>query len=574
MAHRSRRLTKTRDRPLTEPRRRVLEFVVPKMEKPLSVHGTKLHPADPSEDYRQKLARIALGEMLEFVSVLTVEGTLLECSRRALEAAGLTHADVVGKPFWETHWWTTSPRAKSDLRAAVLRAAGGERTECEAEVFRRKGSPETTFLHVTLLPVRDDDGRVVLLVSEGREITEMRARDLELAEHRRKLAQLCAELSDQDRLKDEFLATLAHELRNPLAPIRTGVHVLRRAGNNPALLEKVSLIMERQLEQMVRLVDDLLDVSRISRNKLELRRSRVDLSAVVESALEMSRPAVDAASHELDVVLPPTPIELDADAVRLAQVFSNLLDNAAKYTAPGGRIWFSAETRDSAGKREVVVRVRDTGVGISADKLPHIFEMFVQAAPAFDRSQGGLGIGLTLAQRLVGMHGGTLKAFSDGAGKGSEFVIHLPVTTELGDVPAHAGRDSEQKSERLRHRILVVDDNRDSAEMLATMLQVWGHEVTLAHDGLKALERGEALLPRVAFLDIGMPVLNGYETARRIRRSTWGKGMTLVAVTGLGHEDDKRRSREAGFDAHLVKPVDLTDIEQLLGALNAPERGA
>jgi CheY-like chemotaxis protein len=330
--------------------------------------------------------------------------------------------------------------------------------------------------------------------------------------------------------------------------------------------------MERQLQQMVRLVDDLLDVSRISRNKLELRKEWVELAAVVQRAVETSRPLIEAAAHQLTVSLPPEPILLDADPVRLAQAFSNLLNNAAKYSERAGRIWLTAELASGGREppREVVVRVRDTGVGIPADKLPHVFEMFMQVERSLERSQGGLGIGLTLVQRLVQMHEGSVEAHSDGPGKGSEFIVRLPVVI----VPKpqgvqERGGNGESARARVRRRILVVDDNRDSADSLAMMLKLLGHDVATAHDGLAAVERVRAFQPDVALLDLGMPKLNGYDAARRIRQQPWGQGLVLIALTGWGQEEDMQRSQEAGFDYHLVKPVELAALEKLLAGLES-----
>jgi PAS domain S-box-containing protein len=369
---------------------------------------------------------------------------------------------------------------------------------------------------------------------------------------------LVRQLQEQDRRKDEFLATLAHELRNPLAPIRNGLQLLRLAGGNPATLNQARPMMERQVQQMVRLVDDLLDVSRINRNKLELRKEWVELAGVVRSAVETSRPLIEAAAHELTVSLPREPVLLDADPVRLAQAFSNLLNNAAKYSERGGHIWLTAEHLGS----EIMVRVRDTGIGVPADKLPHIFEMFVQVDRSLERSQGGLGIGLTLVQRLVQMHGGSVEARSDGPGKGSEFVVRLPVVSV--PKPQDSQGSGEAAGQQVRHRILVVDDNRDSADSLAMMLKLLGHEVATAHDGLQAVEMVGAFQPNVALLDLGMPKLNGYDAARRIR-DKWGKNdLVLIALTGWGQEEDRRRTREAGFNHHLVKPVDLDALQKLI----------
>jgi PAS domain S-box-containing protein len=375
-------------------------------------------------------------------------------------------------------------------------------------------------------------------------------------------------LREQDRMKDEFLATLAHELRNPLAPIRTGIQLIRQAGTTPVLLEKTTPVIERQLQQLVRLVDDLLDVSRISRDKLELRKEWTDLDTIVRSALETSLPLIEAAGHQVTVSLPSEPVVLEADGVRLAQALANLLNNAAKYTNPRGHIWITGELSQSqsAGPGDLIVRVRDNGVGIPAEKLGQIFDMFVQVDQSLERAHGGLGIGLTLAQRLVQMHGGALAATSDGPGTGSEFVMRLPVSVR----PDAAARlPAVFPVNAVRRRVLVVDDNHDSVEMMATMLELLGHDVAAAHDGVEAVEQVRSVRPDIAFLDLGMSKLNGYEAARRIRELPGGDRVMLVALTGWGQEEDRRRSREAGFDAHLVKPADVIAIQALLDGLGA-----
>jgi PAS domain S-box-containing protein len=369
-------------------------------------------------------------------------------------------------------------------------------------------------------------------------------------------------LREADRRKDDFLATLAHELRNPLAPLRTGLHLLRLAGPDRATAEQALAVMERQLAQMVRLIDDLMDLSRITRGKLRLRKERVDLADVVRSAVETARPLIETSAHRLAVALPPEPVWLDADPTRLAQVLANLLNNAAKYTERGGDISLTAARAEG----EVVVSVRDTGIGIAAEHLPRLFEMFSQAAPALERSQGGLGIGLALVEGLVEMHGGTVAAKSEGPGKGSELVVRLPVA-DASPVPAPSVPGGERPGASLGRRVLVADDNRDAADSLATMLRLAGHEVHAAHDGQEAVEAAAWFRPEVALLDIGMPRLNGYEAARRIRELPWGKGVVLVAVTGWGQEEDRRRAREAGFDHHLTKPADPAAIERLLAGV-------
>jgi len=371
-------------------------------------------------------------------------------------------------------------------------------------------------------------------------------------------AQLYRELRDADQRKDEFLATLAHELRNPLAPLRNGLQVLRLSGSSGGLADEARSMMERQLSQMVRLVDDLLDVSRITRNKLALKKQRVELAAVVQSAIETSRPLIEQSGHEFTLTLPPAPIYLDADLARLAQVFSNLLNNAAKYTEPGGTISLVGEVDGG----EIVVRVSDNGLGIPAESLPQIFQMFSQVDRNLERAQGGLGIGLTLVRRLVEMHDGQVEAYSDGPGWGSQFVVRLPVIKATQQAaPSQAEDDVSTTAKR---RILVVDDNRDSATSLSMMLTLMGNETQTAYDGLAALEVAEMFRPDVILLDIGLPKLNGYDACRRIREQAWSKGIVIVALTGWGQEEDRRRSQDAGFDHHLVKPVDPTDLSRLL----------
>jgi CheY-like chemotaxis protein/two-component sensor histidine kinase len=368
---------------------------------------------------------------------------------------------------------------------------------------------------------------------------------------------------EADRRKDEFLATLAHELRNPLAPIRNALEVQRLAGDDRPAVERSRQMMERQLRQMVRLVDDLLDVSRITRGKLELQRERVDLAAVVGSALETSRPLIDASKHQISVSLPQRPLTLEADAVRLAQVVSNLLNNAAKYTPEGGRIWLSAEAEAGSA----VIRVRDTGLGIPGEMLGRVFDMFMQMDQSLERAQGGLGIGLTLVKRLVEMHGGTVEAHSDGPGKGSELVVRLPLAAGEAetDALARAAGDARKQPPPSR-RILVVDDNQDSADTLAMLLELHGNEVQVAYDGPEALAAARDFGPEVVFLDIGLPGMDGYEVARQMRAEPLlGKAM-LVAQTGWGQEEDKQRALDAGFDHHLTKPVDPAALDGLLAS--------
>jgi PAS domain S-box-containing protein len=371
-------------------------------------------------------------------------------------------------------------------------------------------------------------------------------------------------LKDGDRRKDEFLATLAHELRNPLAPIRNAVQIFRAKGSPVPELQWARDVIDRQVEQMTRLVDDLLDVSRITRGKIDLRKERVELATVVNNAVEGSRPLIEKWGHELTVKLPSEPVYLDADLTRLAQVLLNLLNNAAKYTEQGGRIWLTAE-KDGG---QVVIRVKDTGIGIPQEMLPRIFEMFTQVDRSLERSQGGLGIGLTLVQSLVEMHGGTVKVHSDGPGKGSEFVVRLPLATQAEDRGAQGTTGDRPAAAPAKCRILVVDDNQDSADSLAMLLRIMGNEVHTAHDGLEAVGAAGVFRPDVVVLDIGLPKLNGYEAGRRIREQQ-GEDVVLIALTGWGQEEDRRRSKEAGFNYHMTKPVEFDALQKVLAELKS-----
>ncbi len=375
-------------------------------------------------------------------------------------------------------------------------------------------------------------------------------------------------LKDADRRKDEFLATLSHELRNPLAPIRNAVEILRLESQSSPEMSWPLGVIDRQTRQMTRLIDDLLEVSRITRNRLELRKERVDLANVVQVAVETCLPLIKERGQRLSISLPADPIPLDADVARLAQVFSNLLNNAAKYSAKGAQIWLSAERRGS----EVFVTVKDEGLGISADMLPKVFEMFTQVDRYLERA-GGLGIGLTLVKRLVEMHGGSTSAKSEGPGKGSEFTVRLPLAIERAEAPVKGDKAKEQ-TPRSSLRILVVDDNRDSADTLGTMLRLAGNDIRTAYDGLAAVEAASAFRPHVVLLDIGMPILNGCDAARRIREQPWGKDVVLIAMTGWGQEKDKHSTKEAGFDHHLVKHVAPAALMQLLADLPLAARAA
>ncbi len=436
------------------------------------------------------------------------------------------------------------PVPSHELPLQISASQGVEIEDAELSLVFDDGHVRHIYGNTT--PLRNQDGLPRGAVGAFVDITELK-----------KVEQ---ELKEANRLKDEFLATLAHELRNPLAPIRNSLEVMKRASDNTGLVEQSRSTIERQISQMVRLVDDLLDVSRISRGKIELRLERVELQSIIHQAIETIRPAIQSAGHELIVMLPDQPVFLRADAVRLAQVFSNLLNNSCKYSEPSGRITLNMERLGN----DVLVSVKDAGIGIPPDMLTHIFGMFTQVDQALERSQGGLGIGLTLVERLVEMHGGSVSAFSEGLGRGSEFVVQLPLLTEDAPPPETTINAPPPK---MGHRILVVDDNRDSATTMAMLLRITGNETRTAFDGLEAVEVAATFKPDLVLLDLGLPKLNGYDTARKIREQPWGEQMVLVALTGWGQEEDRRKSAEAGFNVHLVKPVDHPTLTKLLAEL-------
>ncbi|HUE70420.1 MAG TPA: ATP-binding protein [Pirellulaceae bacterium] len=413
---------------------------------------------------------------------------------------------------------------------------------------------KTMFLNARPFPPDSKHPELILLAVE--DVSALRERAEELAE--------------AHRHKDEFLATLAHELRNPLAPIRNAVQYLGMEGLTDRDVKTGRDVISRQVTVMVRLVDDLLDMSRMSRNALDIRKQPVELASVVENAVESSRPLIQQCGHELTVSLPPDAIHLDADAIRLAQVFLNLLNNAAKYTKQGGHIWLTAIREGS----DAVVSVRDNGIGIPRDMLPRIFDMFTQVDRSLERSQAGLGIGLTLVRRLVDLHDGTIEARSNGPDQGSEFVVRLPFIQQPLEMPPNP--EGPRAAALSGSRILVVDDNKDSADSLAMLLRLKGNEIRIANDGLEAIDVAEAFHPQLVLLDIGIPKLNGYDVARRIRQQEWGRDVIIVALTGWGQDEDRRRSQEAGFNFHIVKPVELAALEKLLSGSQAatPSRRA
>jgi signal transduction histidine kinase len=437
------------------------------------------------------------------------------------------------------------PPERQDEEPALLeRLRRGERIE-HFETIRVTKDGRRIDISLSVSPMRNADGKVIGASKVARDITQ------------RKQAE--AALREADRRKDEFLATLAHELRNPLAPIRNSLHILRMTACNDMTAERVCEMMERQVNHMVRMVDDLMEVSRITRGLIELQKEETDLAAIIRSAVETSRPIIEAGEHQLAITIPPEPILLQGDSVRLSQVFANLLNNAAKYTDRGGQIWLSVKQE----KNEVVVSVRDTGIGISTPMLPKVFDMFMQADRSTHRSQGGLGIGLTLVKRLVELHEGSISVRSDGPGKGSEFIVRLPVNAVQ---PERTTKPPvSQRGDSLpQRRVLVVDDNKDSAASMGMLLKFLGTDVQVAYDGATALATIERYRPDVVLLDIGMPGMDGFEVARQVRQRAEFDSIMLIALTGWGQAEDRHRTQTAGFDHHLVKPADITALQSLL----------
>jgi PAS domain S-box-containing protein len=478
----------------------------------------------------------------------TLEGIITSWNRGAERLFGYTPEEAIGQSVTIL----IPPDRLDEERVILDRIRKGERVS-HYETVRRARDGRLLDISLTISPIITDDGEIIGASKVARDIRSQKEAE--------------RILHNADRRKDEFLALLAHELRNPLGPIRHAVKVLRAKAPSPSELQWATSIIERQAEHMSRLVDDLLDVSRITRGTIELRRERVDLAAVVKGAVEVTGAAIDKGEHRLTVTLPAEALYVEGDQTRLIQVVGNLLDNASKYTDAGGRISVSVERDGDAA----VIRVRDNGIGIAPNQLPHIFDMFMQGGFALERSQGGLGVGLALVERLVTLHNGTVTASSEGEGTGSEFTIRLPILTRVQERvlrvapaldPAPAPALAEQPNQHCR--VLVVDDNQDSADSLAMLLRLMGHEVRTAHDGLEGVAAAAAFQPNVAILDIGLPKLNGYEVAKRIRALPRGNEMVLVALTGWGQEEHRRASQEAGFNHHLTKPVAIEVLQRVL----------
>jgi PAS domain S-box-containing protein len=531
------------------------------LERPLRVAAlvssvrTALRARSRQYEAREHLSRLERSErdLREFFENAAVglhwvgpDGIVIRVNKTELNMLGYSRDEYVGQHIAKFH------ADKSTIDDILRRLIAGEiLIDYEARLLCKDGSTRDVLIDSS---VHWEDGRFKHTRCFTRDITD------------RKRAERA--LREADRRKDEFLAMLAHELRNQLAPIRNSLHILNLTSRNDPAIVRVGEMMERQVNHMVRLVDDLMEVSRITRGKIELKREPVEVAGIVRSAVETSRPLIEAAGHQLDVEIPAEALVLEGDSVRLTQVIANLLNNAAKYTPDGGRIWLSV--RREGG--ELTVSVKDTGSGIPPDMLPQVFELFTQVDRS-TRTQGGLGIGLTLVKSLVQMHGGTVEAKSGGMGRGSEFIVRLPLTE-------HRAPKTESIEVAHRHarigprRVLVVDDNRDAADSLAMLLRLLGADVRIVYGGPEALGVLEEFLPDVVLLDIGMPGMDGHEVARRIRQVPALQKVLLIAMTGWGQEEDRRRSTDAGFDYHLIKPADVGALETLLLSTDRTPRPA
>jgi PAS domain S-box-containing protein len=512
------------------------------------VESRELPPDDDSTELERTRAALRASEAryralvdghAEMLCRFRPEGTILAVNSAYARTRDSTAEELAGANFWDF-----VPEEDRPAVQAMLDSLTPESPESRVENRFETTEGERWLLWTNSAIAFGPDGRLLEAQSTGVDITD-----------RKRMEQA---LKEQDRRKDEFLATLAHELRNPLAPISNSLHILDRSGDDPGQRRQAHAAIRRQLNHLVRLVDDLLDVSRITRDKLELRRGRVELEPIIRQALEGCCPAADRELHEFVVKLPEEPVLLDADPVRLAQVLNNLLNNACKYTPAGGRIEVAVEKKD----REVAIAVRDSGIGMPPDQLGTVFEMFAQCHGSDERATGGLGIGLTLVKRLVELHGGHVEARSAGRGTGSEFIVSLPAAADRE--AASDSRQGENPAAPVARRVLVVDDNRDSADSLGLLLQLHGHETRVAYDGLAAVEEAERFAPEIVLLDLGLPKLNGIDACRRMREQPWGREMTIVALTGWGQEKDRRRSKDAGFDEHVVKPVEAGVLSRLL----------
>jgi PAS domain S-box-containing protein len=483
--------------------------------------------------------RILVEAMQQGAVTLSQDGSVIYCNDGFAQMVHIAAEKIIGIPIGQL--FLASDRELLQRRLAE----GGEAKQAELTLQDRDGAQLPVVVTFNLLPLEQHNAMCLV-------ITDM-------TEHKQN-----QQLQDSDRRKDEFLAMLAHELRNPLAPIANAAHLLCLSNQGCDETIKWSCeIIDRQVKQLTRIVDDLLDVSRITRGKINLHKAPIEVTAILNAAVETSRPLIESRRHRLHIELPAQKLRVDADLTRMAQVLTNLLNNAAKYTEEGGQIWLTLQQ----DQHHAVITVRDNGSGISPDLQPSVFELFTQADRTIDRAQGGLGIGLTLVHRLVEYHRGSVSVFSRGIGQGSTFTVRLPLIETPAPRPATVHPASNGHAPLTARRILVVDDNLDAARTMAMMLRAMGHEAAIAHDGPGAIETSTKFEPNLVLLDIGLPGMDGYEIVEHLRTMPGGDRLKIAALTGYGEEQDRKRSREAGFDHHFVKPLALPTLQALLGTL-------
>ncbi|HEV2970200.1 MAG TPA: PAS domain S-box protein [Pirellulales bacterium] len=516
-----------------------------------------------AEQRRGDVAQSRLTAIVESQEVAIIskslDGTIQTWNPGAERIYGYTAEEAIGHSIA----MLIPPESANELPRIIERLKRGEIVRTYETIRVRKDGSRFDA-SISVVPVKGEQGEVVGAAAIARDISDRKQLERELQNR-------LHDLREVDRRKDEFLAMLAHELRNPLAPLQSALEILAAGVADSNMIEWAREVMERQVDQLVRLVDGLLDVSRIMQGRIELHKEPAELANLVARAVETAQPLIDSRGHKLTVVVPPQTIWVEADVLRLVQVLTNLLNNAAKYTKTQGQI------RLTAGQdgNEAVVRISDNGIGIPADMLPRVFDLFVQANPTVARSEGGLGIGLTLVRRIVELHGGRVSATSSGADQGSEFEVRLPAMVRnqaAARVPEQAAVDVSHQPIG-RHRVLVVEDNLYAAKSFAALVRLDGHEVQIAHDGPAALEMATAFHPDVILLDIGLPGIDGYEVARQLRAQPEFARTKIIAMTGYGQPEDRRRSKEAGINHHLVKPVKIDFVRALLARGDSPENG-
>jgi len=513
-----------------------------------NIYGVIMVFRDVAERRRSAELQLRLAAIVESSSDAiiskTSEGVITSWNKGAERLYGYRAGEVIGKPISILGF----PGERDDFPEIMAKLRRGESIE-NYETVRRRRDGSRVDVSLAVSPLLTASGDLAGASTIARDISERKQTE-------RRLRETNQELREADRRKNQFLAMLAHELRNPLAPVSNALYVMQQTGATEHDRRAARDIMQRQVQQLARLVDDLLDVSRVMQDRIELRREKTTLASILERAIETVQPMISARAQALTVELPPEPLGVDADIVRLSQAISNLLINASKYTDISGQIRVAARRDED----QVVLSVKDTGIGIAPDLLPQVFELFTQADMSLDRSQGGLGIGLTLVRKLIELHDGTVQAFSEGIGRGSEFVVRLPFVA-TADSTAVSRPMTRSKLER---KVLVVDDNVDVAESTAMLLRLGGHEVQVAYDGPSALSALDSFFPHVILLDIGLPGIDGYELARTIRSRPEQNGAVLVAVTGYGQNEDRQRSHAAGISHHLTKPFDPAMLEALV----------